>query len=149
MIVKAQLEAVEIKTFQQVQVMRIIRNMGSAGFSHDHDYISVSKQRAWWTSMQGRVRAWLYQLNGGVIGFGLIRELADGRWAPSAGVRPRYRGQGYGGRIVDDLVDQARARGITLHAEALLSNPAAVKTHHPDRWESLGSDELYARFRST
>ena len=53
-----------------------------------------------------------------------------------------------GGRIVDYLADEARELGITLYAQAKLDNPAAVKTHHADRWVKLGEDDTYAYFRT-
>lgn len=149
MSVAIQLQSLEVQSPHQVEMLRMIRNAGRGGYSHDHHEISRDEQRKWWGDMQHRIQAWLYAtIDGQVVGFGLIRQTDDGRWSPSAGVLHEHQGHGYGGKIVDDLVDRARARGIQLHAQALLDQPAAVATHHQDRWERLGSDEQYVYFRS-
>jgi GNAT superfamily N-acetyltransferase len=142
------LQSIEVHSQGQVQCMRVIRNTGIGGYSHDNREISAEEQRQWWLSMKDRCHAWLYAMNGTVVGFGMLRQRPDKTWTTSAGVLPEHAGRGYGGWIVDNLVDHARGWGLQLWAEAKLDNPAAVKTHHPDRWESLGQDDEYAYFKS-
>lgn len=148
MTVETRLESHAIETLEDVQAMRVIRNAGRFSFSTDQDEISEEAQCLWWTAMQGRVHAWLYRADGTVVAFGMIRRGDDGRWSPSVGVLAEHQGHRYGGQIVDDLADQARRLHIELHAQARLSNPAAVATHHAKHWHALGTDETYAYFRS-
>jgi GNAT superfamily N-acetyltransferase len=143
------LEPRRIRTEEQVETMRQIRNAGAYGYSNDHREISVDEQREWWKRNEDLTMAWLFHASCGcIVGYGLISHRVDGHWSPSAGVKAEFAGRGCGKFIVDWLASTARNLGLTLHAQALLSNPAAVKTHTERNWEHLYDDETYAYFRS-
>jgi GNAT superfamily N-acetyltransferase len=128
--------------------MRVIRNAGVWGYSSDHTIISEDEQRVWWQKAQHGVYAWLFASNGEVVGYGMMSRREDGRWSPSAGVLPEWQGHGYGKHIVSWLALEAGNMGIELWAQALVGNPAAVRTHDEAYWDKLGEDDTYAYFRS-
>ena len=140
------LVAAPVTTWGNVNCMRLIRNQGRHGYSGDNREVTEEEQWAWWRN--NRVHAWLFSESGRVVGYGMLMKREGDRWSPSAGVVLEQMGRGLGGRIVDYLADEARELGITLYAQAKLDNPAAVKTHHADRWVKLGEDDTYAYFRT-
>jgi len=146
-VVTVPLVATRVTTWGHVNCMRLIRNQGRAGFSNDNREVTEEEQWGWWRANHDKLHAWLYSQHGEVVGFGMIKQAEDG-WHPSAGVWIKHIGRGLGGKIVDMLADEAKALGITLYAQAKLDNPAAVKTHHADRWDKTGEDDTYAYFRS-
>lgn len=148
MTVTTRLQMVQVVSWGQLNCMRVIRNSGAAGYSNANGEVTEEQQREWWAANKHRTFAWLFVAYGVVVGFGMIQKRDDGHWSPSAGVLPEHQGRGYGGRIVDHLVVEARGRSMTLWAQAKLDNPAAVATHHRDYWDRLGDYDGYAWFRS-
>jgi GNAT superfamily N-acetyltransferase len=140
--------AIRVASDGEVQCMGAIRNTGSDGYSGDHRQVTPAEQRAWWREVKDRTYAWLYHVNGTVVGYGMLQLRDTGDWSPSAGILPEHRGRGYGGFIVTDLAEKARGRGLLLMAQARLDNPAAVKTHRSEWWDDVGTDDTYAYFRS-
>jgi GNAT superfamily N-acetyltransferase len=140
--------AIPVASDGEVQCMGAIRNTGTEGFSEDHHQVTPAEQRAWWQRVKDHTHAWLYHVNGTVVGFGMFQLRGNGEWSPSAGILPEHRGRGYGGFIVSDLVDKARSKGLQLTAQARLDNPAAVRTHRGEWWDKVGEDDTYAYFRS-
>lgn len=128
-----------------VEQLRVIRNSCRSGFAHDNTEISRPAQAAWWIVMRGRVKAWLYRTDEGVIGYGLLRQTDDGRWWNSVAVLPEFTHQGYGSAITADLL--ARHDG-EVWAEARVDNVPAMRMHHMADWEMLGFVDGRAQFRS-
>jgi len=146
------LRAFQVESGIQVEVLRLIRNECRDGFAHDNEVISEIAQRAWWVANRGLVAAWLYSYGGrppdtGVapetVGYGMLRQTADGRWWSSVGVSPQHTGRGYGGAITADVV---RRCNKPVWASARLDNPAAVALHRAADWVRLADDERLAHF---
>lgn len=147
------LQAIPVVSNGHLNCMRTIRNSGSGGYSGPDVQITEEQQLAWWREQVANdsARAWLFALNGTVVGFGLIMYRFDEHhWSPSAGVIEEHRGRGYGKWIVSWLADEATRDGITLYAKAKRSNVAAVETHDVTKWETVGIDNefIYLRTRA-
>ncbi len=142
------LRAEPITTLEQAQQMRHIRNDGFMGYSNVRRVITAEEQVVWWNanknSAYGPIRAWLFYHGNSVVGYGLLSpaDTVLTVWVPSAGVHVEARGRGYGKEIVTFLASQ----GLPLYAQALKSNPAAVRTHIPRFWVKTGEDETYVYF---
>jgi GNAT superfamily N-acetyltransferase len=141
------LRAIPIEHADQVERLRLLRNLGRETYTHHTAPISEAEQLAWWERMQGRVRAWLYTTpHGLIIGFGLVRQDEAGRWCTTLGVDPDFQGRGYGREITADLV---RRNTGPLYGAALRSNPAGVRLHVEADWEPIeGPDPAVAYFRT-
>lgn len=130
-----------------VELLRRIRNLCRAGFSHDNTIISPEAQAEWWTIARDHVKAWLYWTgSNGVVGYGLLNwHLVDGHWWASVAVMPEHAGHGYGGAITADLV---RRVDQPVYGEARLDNPAAMRLHRQYDWEELNRDATHVRYRT-
>lgn len=139
------LTAYPIQSDIDVERLRMIRNATAHGFSNHTDQISADQQRAWWASMQGRVKGWLYRDEyKQLVGFGLLRRDDEGYWLTVVGVLPGYEGRGYGKEITHDIVTRAPGR---CKATARKDNPGAVKLHVDADWEIVdGPDERLVYF---
>lgn len=147
------LTAIAVETAEQVERLRHMRNATAYGFSNDVGQISMQHQHAWWIAMRGRVRAWLYQSEDQLIGFGMLRQTEDGKWWNSLGVLPAYQRHGYGAEITHDLLLHHQFRSDVgnqpLYATVRRENLAALAMHHEQDWDIIdGDDERLTYFRS-
>lgn len=134
----------------EVEVLRVLRNQTKEGFSYDNSEITWQQQQDWWAAMQGRVKAWLYMLDGPgaavtVIGFGVLRQTDDGRWWATVGVPSMYAGKGYGGALTADMV---RRVPHPVWGAARLDNVPARRLHRPLDWYVLQPDERLAHYQT-
>lgn len=138
-----------VETDEHVEMLRQVRNLCRDGFAHDNREISQAAQTAWWIVMRGRVKAWLYWsedgLIGDMVGYGLLRKTDDGRWWNSVAVMPQFTHQGYGGAITADLLTKHDGE---VWAEARVDNVPAMRLHRMADWELLGFVDGRAQFRS-
>lgn len=76
------LTAVRVEQPEHIEWLRKIRNARRAGCSHDTQEITPEQQSTWWKAMTGsrllRVKAWLFERDGRVVGHGLVRLSRDG-----------------------------------------------------------------------
>lgn len=141
-----QLIALAVVTPLEVQTLAEIRNECSGSFAHDNSTITPFRQRRWWQVMRGRVHAWLYATPlDDVIGYGVVRQEADGRWWNSIAVRPQWRGRGFGAQITADVLDR---HPWPVWAQVRLDNPAALRMHHTREWEEIERDDTLVTLRS-
>lgn len=132
---------------EDVEWLRVIRNTGRAGFSHDQAFIPQEAQEAWWVAHCGDCIPYLYQdCDGFVVGYGLLRRSEDGRWWSSVAVLPPYTGRHYGGAITRHIIRQSPT-GV-VWASARLDNPAADRLHNRKDWEVLGEDHELRHYRT-
>ncbi len=134
-----------VKHLDQIERVRLIRNECAAGFSNYTDQIAEGAHWAWWE--REKPLAWLYaRPDGIVVGFGMLRQDEQGRWVTVVAVLPEYGGQGHGKAITHDIV--TRSPGPCF-ATARRDNPAAVKLHVTEDWETIsGPDPRLVYFRT-
>ena len=100
-----------VKTLEEVETLRQIRNAGRQWMTRDTTEITIDQQRAWWQTAchDPALNVWLFSEAATDIGYGLLRREADRLWC-SLAVLPRHRGQGY---------------GVTLRSSAVILSPAS------------------------
>lgn len=138
------LVATPVSDAGDVEMLRTIRNACRGSFAHDNEEVTTEAQAIWWTSMQGRIHAWLYAHLGEVIGYGLIR-LESGRWWDSVAVLPAARNQGFGTEICSDLAQRV---DHPIWSEVRPGNFAARRMHHDVEWELVGWEGGIVQYRS-
>lgn len=139
------LVALPVELAADVEALRLIRNACKDGFSHYNSEISPQAQAAWWVVSKDRVKAWLYSSLGHLVGYGLVRQIDDGRWWASVAVLPEHSGKGYGGTITADLIRHCDG---PVYGQARLDNPAAMRLHRAADWEEIERDEKLATYRT-
>lgn len=82
------------------EIVRRLRNAGCQWMTRDARAITPEAQAVWWAARDvDACPIWLARIAGTVVGYGLRRRAADGRWWCSLAVAPRHRGAGYGTAI--------------------------------------------------
>lgn len=143
---RAHLVARQVFTRADVLLMGRIRSAQAAGFSHDRAPIGDAQQLAWWDTHEDRLDAWLYDdQDGQTVGYGLLRQVDDGRWYSSCAVDPAHTGSGYGRVILTHLVTQWPHE---VWASARNDNRAAQLLHDDLLWDTLGADNDLTYYRT-
>ena len=127
------LVAVRIENFEQANIMRTIRNIGKASYSHDHEEITEDAQRAFWEKNKDTMIGFIYydeETNTPVAYAALL--LRGGKYWSTNGIHPDHRGRGYGKATLHHVIHQGPR---DVWANARKDNPAAVKEHNPVDWE--------------
>lgn len=137
------LRPIPVQNPEQIELVRIIRNVQSAGFSHFNGQIAERDHLSWWH--ETKPQAWLFaDERTEVVGFGLLRKDDLDRWATVVAVVPGFTGHGYGSWITHFIVEQTPGR---CYATARLDNPAAMALHHPRDWQRIeGEDDRLAYY---
>jgi RimJ/RimL family protein N-acetyltransferase len=114
-----------VKTLEDVEMLRQIRNSGRQWMTRHTDEISPEQQHAWWLTAchDPTLDIWLFSVAQTDIGYGLLRIESGREWC-SLAVLPRYQGQGYGTQIYRWL---ALATTADVWAEILADNTASIK----------------------
>jgi len=134
------LKVVPITNELHVEMLRYLRNLTTAGFSHFNGFIEYETQQAWWRTMDFRVRGWLYMTNDTprqLAGYGVLR-VEDGRWWNSVAVHPDQQGHGYGSFITHDLIGRHDSE---IFSAIRRDNTAAMAMHHADDWREIEGPE--------
>ncbi len=143
------IHSVRVETDEQVETLRMLRNLTRHGFSHDTNIIESERQQGWWATMSrlGWVKAWLYERDDHVVvGYGLLRMGYEAAWWNSLAVDPHFQGHGYGSFITHDLLNKHHGQ---VFSSVKRNNPAAVAMHHRNEWECIdGPDDTLIYFRS-
>lgn len=130
-----------------VDLLRVTRNACREGFSTFRGEIGPDEQRHWWAEMADRVTGYLYADRAGVhVGYGLLRQTADGRWWSSVAVLPEHAGHGYGGAITRHVIRQCPS-GL-VWASARNDHLAGLRLHSAEDWEVIGCDDDLTFFRT-
>lgn len=139
-----ELRPIPVQHYDQIERVRLIRNVTKDGFSNHNAEISEAAQITWWE--REKPLAWLYaRPDGIVVGFGMLRQ-DGGHWVTVVAVLPEYSGQGHGREITHDLVMRSPGQ---CYATARKDNPAAVKLHAESDWETIaGPDPRLVYFRT-
>lgn len=88
----------------------------------------------------------LLQLDGRDAGFALCRVAADEAELLTIAVRPAYRRQGVGRRLLESVIDHVREAGArTLFLEVGVDNPAARSLYGAEGFRAVGSRRAYYR----
>ncbi|MEW5913311.1 MAG: N-acetyltransferase family protein [Thermodesulfobacteriota bacterium] len=88
--------------------------------------------------------AYVVKLQGAVVGYGLLRpHLPPDTMARTAEVsyflRPEHTGRGLGARLLERLVEDARARGVdNLLANVSSGNPGSLRFHQRHGFSEVG-----------
>lgn len=143
------LTAVRVEQPEHVEWLRQIRNACRAGFSRDTQPITPEQQSTWWKAMTGsrqlRMKAWLFERDGRVVGHGLVRLSRDGNWWASVALLPAFEGHGYEKEITRLLIEQPHV-DHPVYSEARLDNPEAMTSHAFPAWVEVRRDRRTAVF---
>ena len=143
------LTAVRVEQPEHIEWLRKIRNACRAAFSHDAQEITLEQQSTWWKAMTGsrqlRAKAWLFELDGRVVGHGLVRLARDGKWWASVAVLPAFEGHGYVKAITQLLIEQPHVNH-PVYGEARLDDPEAMTSHAFPAWVEVRRDRRTAVF---
>lgn len=114
-----------VKTLEEVEALRVIRNSGRQWMTRHTDEITFEQQRAWWLGAvhDPTLRIWLFSEAATDIGYGLLRRENEQLWC-SLAVLPRYQGNGYGSAIYLHL---ALSTEENVWAEILADNTPSIK----------------------
>jgi ribosomal protein S18 acetylase RimI-like enzyme len=82
------------------------------------------------------------------VGVFRVERREDSIFLSNIGIRPAYQGRGIGTKLIQDLLDEGRARGVPVELRVLKVNPARdlyerlgftvteeFETHWQMRWE--------------
>lgn len=123
-----QLRPTVVRTREQVEKLRRVRNACRSFMTRDQSWISPVRQEEWWTERDRRaVKVFLYRSGASrtVVGYGLLRKSQRKTWL-SGGLLARFRGKGLGRALFLHLCAEA---GGATHLEVLRSNVRARKTY--------------------
>jgi RimJ/RimL family protein N-acetyltransferase len=114
-----------VKTLEDVEMLRQIRNSGRQWMTRHTEEISPEQQRDWWKDAchDPSLDVWLFSVAQTDIGYGLLRIESGREWC-SLAVLPRYQGQGYGTQIYRWI---ALSTTADVWAEILADNTASIK----------------------
>ena len=108
-----QLSFVEVKTLSQALEMRLVRNDCRKFMTRHTEHISPVDQLRWFTDvylpkrLKNRMLGVLAFAGKDVAGYGLAY-LETGTAKISGGLRPDFRGQGYGVPLFEKIIERAR-----------------------------------------
>lgn len=115
----------EVRTEADAEAMRQVRNTCRQFLTRNTEEITIADQRKWWAVLMSRdpgfhdFRPYLACSGRDVIGYGIVARGAElvphylesqearGAWWLTGGLRPEWRGKGYGRRLFSRLIDQA------------------------------------------
>lgn len=114
-----------VKTLEEVETLRQIRNSGRQWMTRDTAAITPEQQQAWWKDAchDPSLDVWLFREAATDIGYGLLRRESERLWC-SLAVLPRYQGQGYGTMIYRWL---ALSTTEEVWAEILADNTPSIR----------------------
>ena len=123
----------EVRTSEQVEALRQIRNECREWMTHDQSEITPEQQKEWWRRIDpNNTFAFLFTegYNKDFLGFCLLRR-EDGRLFTTYGLRKEVRGR----RLGYELVEQATlACQEDAYADQLEGNIAVWKAHKAAGW---------------
>lgn len=132
----------EVKTLEDAQTMKDVRNLVSHFMTNDTSKITNEQQEKWWASLdKSRYKPYLvYNVHNGVvgttIGYGLIHILDDCCKLTGA-LYPEDRSKGYGRRLFELLLNEARGIRSQIKLEVLDTNGVAINLY-----KSMGFKEI-------
>lgn len=120
---------------------------------NDLDAVIAIEQRAYpfpWTRgifrdcLRADYPAWVLQLDGGVIGYGVLSIAADEAHILNLCTDPDAQGRGHGRRLLRSLLQIARGRGVRrMFLEVRPSNPHAIALYHDEGFNEIGRRPRY------
>lgn len=88
--------------------------------------------------------AWVLELDGALIGYGMLSVAADEAHILNVCAAPEVQGRGHGRRLLRALVQQARMRGAQrLFLEVRPSNPHAMALYLAEGFNEIGRRPRY------
>ena len=131
------------KTWAEFQTLRSIRNECRQWMTNDQRILSSFHQWRFWFSYRYRrqpISIFLAHHIGKPVGYGIIRQDAQGKPWITGGLRETYRGQGLGRELFEFLTQQANPKPALL--AALCSNHRAITLYSALGWVTDGRHEL-------
>jgi RimJ/RimL family protein N-acetyltransferase len=124
-----------VTTLSEALSVRQIRNECRKFLTNYTGYISIPRQTRWYlTYYKQAARAGIYRIfiardgKGVPVGYGALK-LDDGELLVTECVAEKYRGRGYGRKILKKLITIAKREGATLVAEIRTTNIISVALH--------------------
>ncbi len=93
----------------------------------------------------GAENIWLCEVDGLAVGMtSLIKTPYEGWEIEPVVVKPEYRGQGIGRKLIEYVIDEARSRGLkSLSIRPVFRNKEAIATFHKIGFDKIGAIELF------
>jgi ribosomal protein S18 acetylase RimI-like enzyme len=120
---------VEIKTEEDAQILRELRNECRNYMTRNKDYIDAEQQSFWFKNLD-RIKVNLFLIKNDIdnVGFGILR-LEDDVVLLTGGVTEKSRGFGIGEYVFRFLLDEAKKHNKKIELEVLVSNKVAKKLY--------------------
>lgn len=88
--------------------------------------------------------AWVLEKDGGVIGFIISLMHEDETHILNFSVRPGFQGQGFGSKLLQHVIDNGKANGISLvYLEVRRTNEAAIALYKKLGFAKIGERKKY------
>jgi ribosomal-protein-alanine N-acetyltransferase len=95
-------------------------------------------------SLHAGYSSWVLRQNAVLIGHAVLLSVMDESHLLVITIRPRWQGQGFGGRLLDHVADRARQAGATqLFLEVRASNRVAQTMYSRHGFEEIGRRRGY------
>jgi [ribosomal protein S18]-alanine N-acetyltransferase len=95
-------------------------------------------------SLQPSYSSWILRKNGRHVGHGVLLAVLDESHLLVITIRPPWQGQGYGGRLLEHLVDRAHRAGATqMFLEVRASNRVAQTMYERHGFNEIGRRRGY------
>ena len=118
---------VKAQTIWYFLKVRIIRNECRHFLTNNTNHISVLKQVKFWVDVSNgnNIEVYYFEVDGNVIGYGLIRIDGKKRWI-TGGIRTAYRGLGFGRHLFQKLIDISLPNEVWLEVMDWNTNALAL-----------------------
>lgn len=135
------LVASTVKTTNDIELVRVIRNLGRSTLSHDTQEISREQQQKYWAENGRNIMAWLYDDPNDdaiAIGVGSLQRRDNKLWAFVA-IDPYYQGRGYSKEIMQHLLDMASPEDV-WGMNSMMNPPATYLCVDTGIWRMVSRD---------
>ena len=138
---------VEIKTEEDAQILRVLRNECKDFMTRSNKYITEDEQSLWFKNLDhNKYKLYLAisVFHGSIavpVGFGILR-LENDKVLLTGGLSEEYRGRGYGKAIFSFLIDESnRLFGKQIELEVLKTNTVAHGLYKKLGFVEIGANE--------
>lgn len=104
--------------------------------------MQFTAQQRWYDQMYPQARHEIVEQNGAAIGRMLVECQAQAMLLVDIALLPEHRGQGIGGELVGQLIEQCDREKVPLRLQVLQANPA-LRLYERLGFVKTGEDQIY------